>query len=287
MYTVHMKDATSRAGLSNFEQYTFVIMNSVFPADASNFISEIFDLKGSRVGRMCSPEEKKRKGRNAVLKDHDLAHEVELVKSLHRDNIGNTAAYGIHLGPATKSDMLAQLRKDVALLRECHVMDYSLLVGVVNMEPPQVDAADMNAMELSLNQEKGFGSSATVVNHISLLVAVTTLMRLMIAPPLFFARRFWSLVEKTITSVLTYPLPYYGSSKCGVDGGVLSVMQGSRSGRRAIYYLGLIDFLQPWTVRKVVERQLKGIFYDTSAISCVDPDEYAQRFLEFIDAHVH
>jgi hypothetical protein len=51
--------------------------------------------------------------------------------------------------------------------------------------------------------------------------------------------------------------------------------------------MGLIDFLQPWTTRKVLERQWKSIIgYDTGAISCVDPEEYASRFLDFIDAHV-
>ena len=116
---------------------------------------------------------------------------------------------------------------------------------------------------------------------------MTTPVRLMLAPPLFFTRRLWHGLERTLSSVLTYPLPYYGSSACVVDGGALSVLHGTRYGKRAIYYLGLIDFLQPWTTRKVAEKQLKGFLgYDTKAISCVDPDEYASRFLAFIEAHV-
>ena len=64
-------------------------------------------------------------------------------------------------------------------------------------------------------------------------------------------------------------------------------MQGKRRGDRAMYYMGLIDFLQPWTARKVVEKNLKGLMgYDTKAISCVDPEEYANRFLEFLDANI-
>jgi len=36
----------------------------------------------------------------------------------------------------TKSDLLAQLQEDVRLLERCGVMDYSLLVGAVDMEGP-------------------------------------------------------------------------------------------------------------------------------------------------------
>jgi hypothetical protein len=89
------------------------------------------------------------------------------------------------------------------------------------------------------------------------------------------------------SSVLTLPLPYYGAENPGVNGGVFSVVEGHRSGNRAIFFMGLIDFLQPWTTRKVLERRLKGVMgYDVHAISCVSPEEYASRFLEFIGAHV-
>lgn len=82
-------------------------------------------------------------------------------------------------------------------------------------------------------------------------------------------------------------MPYYGSGSCVVDGGKLSVFHGERRGERAIYYMGLIDFLQPWTKRKVVERYLKGIIgYDTNAISSVTPEEYATRFLAYLDDNI-
>ena len=48
--------------------------------------------------------------------------------------------------------------------------------------------------------------------------------------------------------------------------------------------MGVIDFLQPWTTQKVLENQLKSALgYDKSAISCVHPKEYAERFLKFMD----
>ncbi|CAB9520382.1 Phosphatidylinositol 4-phosphate 5-kinase type-1 beta [Seminavis robusta] len=306
MYTVQIRDPAA----NELQKHTFVIMNSVFPAEASNFISEMYDLKGSTVGRACSQEEKAKKGPNAVLKDLDLAREVELVKQSKfttRDNRDKTTTsnhnsnnnYGIHLGASAKSKLLGQLRKDVALLQECRVMDYSLLVGIVNMDQQQpqqqsspvriIDASNVNnnTMEEVLSdhpEQKPKGISLSQ----RLFRSVMTPVRLMMAPPLFFSKKLYAGSQRTLSTVLTYPLPHYGSSVCVVDGGVLSILYGTRSGKRAIYYLGLIDFLQPWTTRKVVEKQLKGwlLRQDTHAISCVDPDEYATRFLDFIEAHV-
>jgi len=275
------------------EEHIFVVMNSVYPAEASHFVSERFDLKGSTVGRECSDEEKTSKGSNAVLKDLDLAREVELVRSISNP-IGSVIApeYGLHIGATAKAALLSQLRRDVSLLIDCGVMDYSLLVGVVDMDAHHLDGKSFRDFELSRQQEMKMreerrrrqGKGELGRNIVSSLTAP---IRILGAPAVLFGSRAISLLESTLSTVLTWPYPYYGAGLCGVDGGLLSMMQGKRNGNKAIFYFGLIDFLQPWTTRKVLERELKGVMgYDKTAISCVDPADYAARFLEFIDAHV-
>ena len=264
-------------------------MNSVFPAAASQFISERFDLKGSTVGRECSEEEKEHKGKNAIMKDLDLAREVELVRSLAPPS--RDPKYGFQLGAPLKAALLSQLRRDVRLLVNCGVMDYSLLVGVVNMDPHHMDSGDMRALELSEIQESRMELARRAREKQSfervIFSSIVTPVRILMAPPLFIGRRIWAEINSVLSSVLTLPLPYYGADICGVNGGALSLLEGRRLGHRAIYFVGLIDFLQPWTTRKVIERRLKGILgYDMHAISCVPPDEYAERFLDFIDAHI-
>jgi hypothetical protein len=49
-----------------------------------------------------------------------------------------------------------------------------------------------------------------------------------------------------------------------------------------IYHFGVIDFLQRYTFRKVLETFLKGFLDDASKISCVAPSVYARRMLSFI-----
>ena len=141
--------------------------------------------------------------------------------------------------------LMAQLERDIDLLCRCNVLDYSLLVGVVDMEMPNG----------SRQKEQ---STALVPKCI---------------------QNFFHWMD--------FPMPYYGAGMTKVDGGALSSLRGTRKGKQVIYYLGVIDFLQPWTVKKRLERDLKGLAgYDKSAISCVAPTDYADRFLKFFDVHV-
>lgn len=293
MYSVQLYEEDSSTGkLRKGKECVFLVMNAVFPAEGTKFISQRFDLKGSTVGRECSEEEKAKKGSLAVLKDLDLAREVEIVRALENPRSRVPSEYGLHIGLSAKAALLSQLRRDVKLLVECEVMDYSLLVGVVNMDSGRLDLQSLEALIRSEMEEKKLQALSKKERarrrRTHLLVrSVTAPLRIMLAPVVFVGRKSLSSVESTLSTILTLPLPYYGSGLCGVDGGVHSVIEGRRNGHPVIYYMGLIDFLQPWTARKVLERQLKGVLgYDTHAISSVDPQEYASRFLEFVETHV-
>jgi hypothetical protein len=341
------EDGSFSASSSSFaptgKEYTFVVMNAVFPAEASTFVSERFDLKGSTVGREVSREELESKGRMAVLKDLDLSREVDLVRSKQRQEqqeeeerlilsndrgrnrwwgrtrrksgYGNATRRrkkeedpaGFTIGATAKATLLSQLRKDVQFLTKCQVMDYSLLVGVVNTDgavgggnsfltPEIVETIQEQKKVLELLEAPPSTAAPYQENRrrrhpkldSALLYTLTTPVRLMLSPPVYVARNTWNAIRLTIDSIVTAPMPYYGSGQCGVYGGKLAMLNGKRKGDRAVYYLGLIDFLQPWTTRKVMERKFKGLAgYDTNAISAVTPEEYATRFLEFLDKHIN
>jgi hypothetical protein len=265
---------------------TFVVMNAVFPAEASKFISERFDLKGSTVGREVSDEELEKQGTNAVFKDLDLMKEVELVRSM------GMREFGLTIGATAKAALLAQLREDVKFLVDVQVMDYSLLVGVVHMDIHKKQESLRQAIT-SINQQHRIMQrlehkpASRMKLDTKAIYVLTTPVRLVLSPPLYMARKAWNLMRLTLDSIITKPMPYYGSGTCGIDGGKLSIFHGKRRGDRAVYYMGLIDFLQPWTVRKVLERRIKTLLgYDSKAISSVSPEEYASRFLDYLDANI-
>ena len=122
-------------------------MNSVFPAEASSFVSERFDLKGSTVGRECSQEEIEAKGNDAVKKDLDLAKEVQITRALANPN--SIPTHGFHIGARNKYSLMSQLRKDISFLTKWGVMDYSLLVGVVYMDKERSFTNDRNFYQIS------------------------------------------------------------------------------------------------------------------------------------------
>lgn len=262
---------------------TFVVMNSVFPADASKFFSERFDLKGSTVGREASAEEKETKGRDAVLKDLDLAREVELVQSLEKEKRRKRRrpSYGINIGPKAKAAFMKQIRRDVSFLVACQVIDYSLLIGVAR-ESFGLSKEDLLALERGSEGERRMQILKKRKPGTLLLFVLTAPIRMALAPAVFLSRKTFSIAQRIVAP----PHSYYGSGRCAVDAGPLSQLPGKRRGSKAVYYFGLIDFLQPYNTKKAVEYHLKSVLYDSNSFSCIPPEAYAERFLDFLDKHI-
>jgi 1-phosphatidylinositol-4-phosphate 5-kinase len=93
----------------------FVVMNNLFPPHRD--IHRTFDLKGSTIGRDFKEEDLEHNPR-ATLKDLNW-----LRRNLH-----------LEFGPTKKDAFVAQMQKDVALLQRLKIMDYSLLVGIHDLE---------------------------------------------------------------------------------------------------------------------------------------------------------
>lgn len=93
----------------------FVVMNNLFPPHRD--IHRTFDLKGSTVGRDFK-ETDLAKNPRATLKDLNWRR-----RDLH-----------LELGFIKRQAFLKQMEKDVQLLQRLKIMDYSLLVGIHDLE---------------------------------------------------------------------------------------------------------------------------------------------------------
>ncbi|EIE75627.1 hypothetical protein RO3G_00331 [Rhizopus delemar RA 99-880] len=103
-----------RIKLPHGKKIHFVVMSNVFPPNKD--IHETYDLKGSTLGRFL-PEEEILKNPYAVMKD--LNWEKRQRK--------------LQLGPQKRKLFIGQLVRDVTLLSQLNIMDYSLLVGIHDM----------------------------------------------------------------------------------------------------------------------------------------------------------
>ncbi|KAJ1557519.1 Phosphatidylinositol-4-phosphate 5-kinase [Nowakowskiella sp. JEL0078] len=100
-----------RVKLPGNKKIHFVVMGNVFPSNKD--IHEVYDLKGSTVGRSI-PEEEARKNPRAVMKDINwLNREKKMI-----------------LGQKKTEIFVKQMETDVEFLASMKIMDYSLLIGV-------------------------------------------------------------------------------------------------------------------------------------------------------------
>jgi len=244
-------------------------------------IHERFDLKGSTFGRVVTDEERETFKENVTYKDIDW----------------RAAGKKLRLGPL-KDVFCEQLTKDCLLLERLNIMDYSLLVGIHNCNKNDGDCSiACTQVEVSKekknqkkkkiikrrkkprNRKKKSSMSEEDEDNSSCEIPRNN-------------KNEDSAVDNRTKSIskhqTNFPLPPKFSKQ------VISAFQVEDGGMRGIsediidskeyYYVGIIDILMLYTLRKRAEHTYKTIRFNSekSEISSVNPTDYAQRFLDFI-----
>lgn len=165
------------------------------------------------------------------------------------------------MGVRGGSALCGALMADCRFLAAHNVMDYSLLVAV-SPSPPQPHCTCCGAP-----------SSDRVCPQCTLAVctacsgAVCHVCRAGSCPIRGHAQQ---LAE----------VPWSGSAFRAHDGGFLARDDAGQP--LECYYMGIIDWLQPFNMRKTAEHRLKKLVHGPdSEISVVDPARYATRFFAF------
>ncbi|CAO3629424.1 unnamed protein product [Cunninghamella blakesleeana] len=232
-----------RIKLPRGKKIHFVVMGNVFPPNKN--VHETYDLKGSTFGRITSDEEIERNS-HSVMKD------------LNWMNNGKK----LELGPLKKNMLLTQLEKDVKLLIQLNIMDYSLLVGIHELDK---------------------GNDECYYEH-----------RLQLVESHGLEKKTKSDKRKTV-KYTTSPIPLGSNSQISNstseerrhcifyadDGGYQSTDNIDRY-TNILYFIGIIDILTPYNITKKAEHLWKSATQDKNTISSVPPKIYGERFLEFM-----
>ncbi|OCK86178.1 SAICAR synthase-like protein [Lepidopterella palustris CBS 459.81] len=240
----------------------FVVMNNLFPPHRD--IHRTFDLKGSTIGRDFKEEDLEHNPR-ATLKDLNW-----LRRNLH-----------LEFGPTKKKAFIDQMEKDVKLLQRLKIMDYSLLVGIHDLERGN----DENLRDKTLQVFQPGGDTADDPQTTNMLMRTPS--KLENARKARELRQMIKYQKPIPMDQTTSKMPdemlegrkdfYFYSD----DGGFRATHEDDCAGEE-IYYLGIIDCLTHYSFIKRAEHFFKGLTNQESQISAIPPDRYGDRFVRFI-----
>ncbi|ESO89726.1 hypothetical protein LOTGIDRAFT_164748 [Lottia gigantea] len=202
----------------------FTVMNNLLPSGIK--MHEKYDLKGSTYKRKASKSERAKS--NPTLKDLDF---------------NENHPEGVLMEKEYYDALIKTLNRDIRVLESFKIMDFSLLVGIHNL-----DLAAREKANVSLQRGKSFKTRLAQ-----------------------FSTALESITAKA-------DIDDENEDENFPPGGIPA--RNSR-GDRLLIYLGIIDILQFYRLKKRIEHQLKSLVIDGDTISVHRPAYYAQRFAAY------
>ncbi|SMR60525.1 unnamed protein product [Zymoseptoria tritici ST99CH_1E4] len=242
----------------------FVVMNNLFPPHRD--IHRTFDLKGSTIGRDFKEDDLEHNPR-ATLKDLNW-----LRRNLH-----------LEFGPTKKDAFVAQMQKDVALLQRLKIMDYSLLVGIHDLERGnEENLRDKTLQVFQPGGEKQDDKAGPGAGGAQLARTPSKMENAKRAKELrdLVKKQRPVPMDQTVNKMPdeAHKSSFYFYAD---DGGFRATHEDDTPGEE-IYYLGIIDCLTRYNYIKKAEHFWKGMGGHESQISAIPPVRYGDRFVKFI-----
>jgi len=222
-----------RVTVDNSDTY-LLVMRNIFGGKYA--IHKKYDLKGSTVQRQASEKEKTKE--LPTLKDNDFLEDNDKLM----------------LPADAKEQLMALLKSDTDFLTKLKLMDYSLLVGIHDVEQGKKEETDALAAQAH-SSDPDSGDEAQ------------------------------SLPESPVASVGAF---ISLTRDLNLDDEFFGIPSSAESPKKLIYFIGLVDILTYYGVKKRTASAAKSVKYGSEAenISTVKPDQYARRLLDFVNRNV-
>ncbi|CAH1251455.1 PIP5K1A [Branchiostoma lanceolatum] len=251
-----------------------VVMNNLLPSTIRMHLR--YDLKGSTYKRKASRAERQKP--NPCFKDLDFMED-------HTE--------GILLDSDNYTAMMKTIARDCRVLESFKIMDYSLLLGIHNLDQaerekaatPMVGSAASPSGEsegASVSEDRGQESESTgrgkmdrqksLYRHKLTHTAMESIQGEYKAPPVEPAD-YHHLTENTSQLEVFWSL-----QDDSIWGGIPAK---NVKGDRLLLFLGIIDILQCYKLKKKLEHRFKAFVHDGDTVSVCRPAFYASRFQNF------
>ncbi|KAK2034825.1 phosphatidylinositol-4-phosphate 5-kinase [Colletotrichum zoysiae] len=244
----------------------FVVMNNLFPPHRD--IHTTFDLKGSTIGRDYKEDDLDKNPR-ATLKDLNWMR-----RQRH-----------LELGIQKKQLFLEQLQKDVVLMKKLKIMDYSLLIGIHDLQ--RGNEENLRGKTLQVFNPGGDNTQEDGEPPSVLLRTPSKLENARKARELRNMIRHERPVPMGQSATQMPDELDEGHTRSGYifnqDDGGFQATHEDNSPAEEIYYLGVIDCLTHYGMIKKIEHFWKGLTSDKTKISALPPEQYGDRFYNFVE----
>ncbi|XP_074795785.1 phosphatidylinositol 4-phosphate 5-kinase type-1 gamma isoform X5 [Natator depressus] len=204
-----------------------VVMNNILPRVVKMHLK--FDLKGSTYKRRASKKEKEKS--SPTFKDLDFMQDMP---------------EGLMLDTDTFSALVKTLQRDCLVLESFKIMDYSLLLGVHNIDQQEREQQTEGAQSTS-DEKRPVGQKA--------------------------------LYSTAMESIQGGAARGESIDTDDTMGGIPAV---NGKGEHLLLHVGIIDILQSYRFIKKLEHTWKALVHDGDTVSVHRPSFYAERFFKFM-----
>ncbi|XP_033209412.1 phosphatidylinositol 4-phosphate 5-kinase type-1 alpha-like isoform X6 [Belonocnema kinseyi] len=246
----------------NSKNIRLVAMNNLLPSAVK--LHQKYDLKGSTYKRKASRLERAKS--SPTYKDLDfMEHHPE----------------GIFLEADTYSALVKTIQRDCRVLESFKIMDYSLLVGIHNLDQAAREKSEDQRLSASAEEEAGeYGCDSGGFLQPERerdrddRIGATALNR-----SRSINRQRLVAHSTAMESIQAESEPIDEEDDVPSPGGIPA---RNARGERLLLFVGIIDILQSYRLKKKLEHTWKSMIHDGDTVSVHRPGFYAQRFQDFM-----
>lgn len=170
-------------------------------------------------------------------------------------------ARSITISAALRNELMQQVHVDSLLLSSHNLNDFSFLLGVHHCRRPLL-AVTASASNGKKNNEETISSQQKLPNSSSDISNTPE--------------------GNGLTQKNSKPTVIPKTTKHNIfqqdDGGVAGIQEP------CVYFFGIIDILTDYGMKKIGEHWSKSVLYDSKQVSCIPPQEYQRRFMEYLES---